>query len=450
MTFRAFDGDYATIDFLDLLMIDIHGGIRHVSVPSGYVTDKLLAEGIGFDASNFGYAKTHDSDMVAIPDMRTAFVQERAGHSLLHVLCDVELTEAGSFRQYPRSITRRTIEVLHREGIADDAKMLVELEFHIFDEVRYDADFAHSYYFLQSAEGLGPDFDDLPRFGTQKGYHRISPEDGFESIRHEIVEALGVIGIPVKYHHHEVAASQHEIELDLMPLVDAADAVCLAKWIIRSIVANHGLHVTFMPKPIYRAAGNGMHVHQYLEQDGRTLFAGNALHGLTDMALAYTAGLLEHSLSGSLLAFTNPSTNSFRRLVPGFEAPVGATFAKASRDASVRIPAYLKPDERRIEYRTGDASANIYYALSAMVLAGADGIRRNADPVAAGFDDPNNGKVFPLALDTVMDGLARDHAYLLPAFPEALIDLWIRLKRSEALTVYNAPTPQEYELYFNI
>jgi glutamine synthetase len=450
MKLRQYDGDDTGIDFLDLLMLDVHGGIRHVSVPRGYVSDKLKAEGIGFDASNLGYAKTHDSDMVAIPDMATAFVREHEGRTILHVLCDVELTEGGGFAQYPRNVARAAVEHLRSERIADDARMLVELEFHVFDRVRYGAGLAQAFYQVQSAEGLGPGFDELPRFAPQHGYHRIAPQDRYETVRHEIVQAMAAIGIPVKYHHHEVAASQLEIELDLLPLARAADAVALAKWIVRSIVAEHGLHVTFMPKPLVGVAGNGMHVHQYLERDGATLFAGDAMFGLTDLALAYTAGLLEHSLTGSLLAFTNPSTNSYRRLVPGFEAPVGATFAEASREASVRVPGYLRPEERRLEYRTGDASANVHYALSAMVLAGADGIRREADPVALGFDDPTNGKVFPLSLLATLDGLADDHAYLLPAFPMPLIDLWIRLKRQEAETVYRAPTPQEYELYFNV
>lgn len=450
MILRAFDGDDTAIDQLDLLMLDIQGGVRHVSIPRRYVTDKLMAEGIGFDASNLGYAKTDDSDMVAIPDMRTGFVQERDGQTLLHVLCNVHRSDGGSFEQYPRRVTRRTVEHLRGAGVADDVMMLPELEFHIFDDVRYSSDPSHSCYHLQSREGLGPDFADQPRFGTQRGYHRIAPEDGYEDVRHEIVRALDVIGVPVKYHHHEVGASQHEIELDLMPLARAADAISLTKWIVRSIVAEHGLHVTFMPKPMYRAAGNGMHVHQYLEHDGGSLFTGDGLHGLTPLALAYTAGLLEHSLSGSLLAFTNPSTNSYRRLVPGFEAPIGATFAKASRDASVRIPGYLKPGERRIEYRTGDASANAHYALSAMTLAGVDGVQREADPVALGFADPHNGKVFPLSLDAVLDGLETDHSYLLPAFPPELLGRWISLKRAEAQTVYRAPTPQEYEYYFNV
>jgi len=450
MQLRQFDGDESGIDFLDLLMLDVHGGIRHVSVPRGYVSDELKAEGIGFDASNLGYAKTHDSDMVAVPDMTTAFVREHEGRTILHVLCDVELTEGGAFAQYPRHVARAAVEHLRTAGIADDARMLVELEFHVLDRVRYGSGLAQAFYQVQSAEGLGPEFDELPRFAPQHGYHRMAPHDRYETVRHEIVQAMAAIGIPVKYHHHEVAASQLEIELDLLPLARAADAVALAKWIVRSVVAEHGLHVTFMPKPMAGLAGNGMHVHQYLERGGRTLFAGEARFGLTDLALAYTAGLLEHSLSGSLLAFTNPSTNSYRRLVPGFEAPVAATFAEASREASVRVPGYLRPAERRLEYRTGDASANVHYALSAMLLAGADGIRRGADPVALGFDDPTNGRVFPLSLLAALDGLAADHAYLLPAFPRPLIDLWIRLKRQEAETVYRAPTPQEYELYFNV
>ena len=450
MVFRSFDGDFSAIDFLDLLMIDVYGGIRHVSVPMARATDKLLAEGVGFDGSNFGYAKTDYSDMVAVPDLESSFVSERSGHVSLHALCDVERGDGERFEQYPRNVTRQAMELLRRHGLADEAMVLVELEFHVFDEVRYSSGLAHSYYYLESAEGLGPDHHDLPRFGTQKGYHRISPEDGYEALRHEIASSLEGIGVPVKYHHHEVGASQHEIELDLMPLARAADMVAVAKWLIRSVVAKHGLRVTFMPKPIYGAAGNGMHVHQYLERGGQTLFAGDALYGLTEVALAYTAGLLEHSLSGSLLAFTNPSTNSYRRLVPGFEAPVGATFAEASREASVRVPGYLKAAERRIEYRTGDASANIHYALSAMLLAGIDGVRKGSDPLALGFDRASEAKVFPLSLDAAMDGLEQDHDYLMPAFPRSLIELWTSLKRSEARTVYNAPTPQEYELYFNV
>jgi glutamine synthetase len=205
-----------------------------------------------------------------------------------------------------------------------------------------------------------------------------------------------------------------------------------------------------MPKPLYKMAGNGMHVHQFLEKDGASIFIGDELYGLSRKALSYIAGLLTHSLTGSLLAFGNPSTNSYRRLIPGYEAPISATFAKASRNAAIRIPGYLGKQEVRMEYRTGDASANIYYMLAAMLLAGSDGILRDLDPVKLGFNDAENddNRRFPLSLHAVMDGLEKDHQYLDPVFPQKLLSRWTAVKRAEADYVYNAPIPQEYELYF--
>ena len=328
--------------------------------------------------------------------------------------------------------------------------MLVELEYYVFESVEYSTGLDHAGYAVGSSEGLGEEYSSVPRFAPHKGYHKLPPEDRYLDFRNRTVHLMEQAGIPVKYHHHEVGASQLEIELDFMDLVRAADSVCMAKWIIRTVAEEMGLFVTFMPKPLYKMPGSGMHVHQFLERGGKSLFPGSGLHGLSREALAYTAGLLEHSLSGSLLAFTNPSTNSYRRLVPGYEAPISATFAKGSRSAAVRIPGYLKSDEVRIEYRTGDASANIHYMLSAMVLAGIDGILRSADPVAAGFDSPEakEDKVFPLNLFSVLEGLRKDNGYLAPAFPQKLLELWTKRKTEEAEYVYNAPTPQEYELYF--
>jgi len=449
MHLRAFDGDDAGIDFVDLLMIDLHGALRRVSLPRASATDRRLAQGIGFDGSNLGYAKTADSDMVAVPDLATAFVREQAGRNVLCALCDVVRTDGEPFDQYPRAVARRALEVLREAGVAEDAQMLVELEFHVFDRVSYGSGIDHARFEVESAEGLGPTFAELPRFGVDRGYHRLAPEDRHEDLRHEVVAALGAIGVPVKYHHHEVGAAQLEIELDLLSLPQAADAAVLAKWIVRSVAAARGQHATFMPKPMPGTAGNGMHVHQLLERDGRTLFAGDGLHGLSDLALAYGAGLLEHSLSGSLLAFTNPSTNSYRRLVPGFEAPVAATLAEGSREAAVRVPGYLARHERRFEYRTGDATANLHYALAAMLLAGLDGVQRDADPVALGFVGPGEARSFPLSLHAALDGLEADRAYLAPAFPAGLLDQWIATKRREAKRVAEAPTPQEYELYFH-
>ncbi len=450
MNLMKFDGKMDQVDFLSLLMIDIRGTIRQVTLPQDYISDKIFEKGIGFDASNFGYAKVDKSDMVAKPDMSTAFVEIKGDYQILHVFCDVFLTTGEPFDQYPRAVAKKTAQYLKEQGIADDAKVLIELEFHAFDDVHYSSEFSHSYYEVQSQEGIGATYNDNPRFGIQQGYHRLNPADKYFDMRNDIVAAMSAVGIPVKYHHHEVAASQLEIELNFISLAEAGDKVSLAKWIATSVAREHGIFITFMPKPVYNIAGNGMHVHQFLVKNGKSFFAGDALHGLSTEALGYTAGILDHSLTGSLLAFSNPSTNSYKRLVKGFEAPVSATFAKGSREASIRVPGYLAKGEERIEYRTGDATANIYYFLSAMILAGAEGILKHRDPVASNYHDKDNGKLFPLSLNAVLDGLEQDHEYLLPVFPEALIKAWIKAKREEAAYVYNAPTPQEYELYFNI
>ncbi len=448
MNLAKFSGKIEQADFLDLLMLDIYGSIRHVTIPKGYISKKVLSEGIGFDASNFGFAKVHASDMVAIPDLSAAFESREGERRIVHCLCDVVTTDGEPFSHYPRAVARAALDYLNKKKLADTAKMLVELEFYVFDDVSYATDFGHSYYKIQSPEGIGEEYYDQPRFGIHRGYHRLTPDDRHFSFRNEVVTTLERIGIPVKYHHHEVGAAQLEIELNFLPLLAAADAFVLAKWVIKNTAREHNLFVTFMPKPIYKVAGSGLHVHQYLEKEGASLFPGKGVYNLSSLALSYIAGILEHSLSGSLLALTNPSTNSYKRLVPGFEAPVNATFAKGSRAAAIRIPGYLKGKEVRIEFRTGDATANIYYALSAMVLAGIDGIMRKSDPVQLGFDRSDVARSFPLNLNLVLDGLHQDRGYLLPAFPAELLDLWIKIKRDEASYIYNAPTPQEYELYF--
>ncbi len=450
MKLSKYSGDLSGIDYLSLLVVDINGAVRSVSLPRAYVSDKVLKGGIGFDASNFGYAQVHKSDMVAIPDLSTGFVEEKDDFRILHAFCDVWTTDGKPFDQYPRTVARGAMEALKAGGAGDDAKMLVELEFYVFDDARYSTTTGHSYYFVDSAEGIGDDYADAPRFGLSKGYHRMAPDDKYGRLRNEAVRAMEGAGIPVKYHHHEVAASQLEIELNFISLVAAADAVVLSKWIIKSIADELGLFVTFMPKPMYKIAGSGMHVHQYVEKAGKSVFPGEGLYGLSELGLSYTAGVLSHALTGSLLAWSNPSTNSYRRLVPGYEAPVSATFAQGSRAAAVRIPGYLKKGEARIEFRTGDATANAYYFLAAMLLAGLDGIARGLDPVKLGYastkETPRN--VFPTGLYHVLAGLKKDSAYLSAAFPDELIDSWIAMKKQEAEYVYNAPVPQEYELYF--
>lgn len=451
MKLSQWNGDFGGIDYVSLIVIDIDGRMRAVSLPSSFADEAVLKKGIGFDASNFGYAKVHASDMVAVPDMDTAFIEQKGEFDILHVFCDVRTTEGELFEQYPRSVIRAAHSALMESGIGDDIKMLVELEFYVFEEVRYSTATDHSYYFVGSSEGIGEDYSDAPWIRLSQGYHRMAPEDRYQLLRNRAVKTMIDVGIPVKYHHHEVVAAQLEIELDFISMLKAGDAVSLAKWILRSEADELGLKVTFMPKPMYKVAGSGMHVHQFIEKLGASIFPGEELYGLSREGLSYTAGLLSHALTGSLLAFSNPSTNSYRRLVPGYEAPVSATFAHGSRAAAVRIPGYLGKGEARIEFRTGDATANVYYFLSAMLLAGLDGINKRLDPVALGFarETTSARHVFPTGLFDVLAGLKKDHGYLSAAFSEELVETWIAHKEKEASYVYNAPVPQEYELYFD-
>jgi glutamine synthetase len=342
------------------------------------------------------------------------------------------------------------LDRLRASGAGEDLLLLVELEFYVFDDVRYSTTVGHSYYYVENSEGIGDESDDAPRVGLSRAYHLSSPDDRYQLLRNRAVQTMIDAGIPVKYHHHEVGSSQLEIELDFISMKKAADAVTLAQWILRNEAAEMGLHVTFMPKPMYKIAGSGMHVHQFIVKDGRSIFPGEGLYGLSAEGLSYTAGILTHALSGSLLAFSNPSTNSYRRLVPGYEAPLSATFAQGSRAAAVRIPGYLGKGESRIEFRTGDATANIYYFLAAMALAGLDGIARGLDPVAMGFsaEKTTSKNTFPTGLFHVLAGLKKDNDYLRGVFPSELIAEWTERKAKEAEYVYNAPVPQEYELYF--
>ena len=450
MKLSIWNRDMSGFDYLSLLVVDIDGRLRSVSLPVAYVSEKILKKGIGFDASNFGYAKVHSSDMVALPDLATAFLEEKEGFRILHAFCDVRTTEGEAFAQYPRTVERKALEEIRASGVGDDVMLLVELEFYVFDDARYSTTVGHSYYFVENSEGIGETSEDGPRVGLSRAYHLASPGDRYQLLRNRAVQSMIDAGIPVKYHHHEVGSSQLEIELDFIPLGKAADAVTLAQWILRNEADELGLHVTFMPKPMYKIAGSGMHVHQFIVKDGRSIFPGEGIYGLSESGLAYTAGVLSHALTGSLLAFSNPSTNSYRRLVPGFEAPVSATFAQGSRAAAVRIPGYLDKSETRIEFRTGDATANVYYFLAAMVLAGLDGMRRGLDPVAMGFAKATvtRKNTFPTGLYHVLAGLRKDSAYLESVFPGELIVEWIARKGKEAEYVYNAPVPQEYELYF--
>jgi glutamine synthetase len=455
MRLTRYSGDLSTVDYIDLLILDLSGSIRSISLPRAYMAEARMESGIGVDAASFGFSDPSGARLAAVPDPSTAFVEEKEGYRILRVLCDLRDEEGRDFGQYPRAVARASLAELRSSGLADDAMMHAELEFFAFDEARYATGIGRSYYFVESSEGIGEGRDDLPRFGISEGSLASGPEDRLDVLRSKAVAALESAGISVKYHHHETAAAQLEIELDFASLRGAADSIVLAKWIIKGCADELGLHATFMPKPIQGLPGSGLHVHQYLSAGGSSLFPGDGRCGLSPLGLSYSAGLLEHSLSGSLLAWSCPSTNSYRRLAAGHGAPAGAFLAASSRAAAIRVPGYLRRGQERIEFRAGDATCNAHYFLSAMLLAGLDGARRALDPVAMGFSPSSateearrEAKRLPSDLALALGGLKADSAYLARAFPPELVESWIAAKEKDAARVRAAPVPLEYELYF--
>ena len=455
------------ISMLDFKMTDIDGRWRHVTLPAARLGAHMMQYGIGFDGSNYGYAPVENSDMVFIPDLSTAMPDPYAETSVLTMTGDVRIItepENKPFDQYPRNVIRRAAEYLKDSGVADRMVIGPEFEFHIFDTIQYQTE-AHRQmleigcneaYWSSGTVGGGVQ---IPKKGA---YHVDLPQDENYDLRNGMCEALEGWGVKVKYHHHEVGSpAQEEIEVEMGELTEMADKTMIVKYVIKNAAARVGKSATFLPKPIPGEAGNGMHVHMLLFRDGKPVFwdpAGYA--GLSETALYFIGGLLKHA--ASLCAITNPSTNSFRRLVPGFEAPVTIGYAMANRSAVVRIPAYAKaPDKKRFELRNPDATCNPYYAYAAILMAGLDGIKNRIDPHAAGwgpfdynlFDLPDAEKAkidsLPQSLSEALDALCDDHAYLTRGgvFPERLIQILIDRKRKEIRRLEAIPTPAEFEAY---
>lgn len=447
MHLSRYSGDLSTVDFVDLLLVDLSGALRSISIPRAYMVDSRMEGGIGVDGGSFGFPEAGGARLSAVPDLSAAFVEEKGGTRTLHALCDIR-DEAGRGCPFaPRSVARAALAELRSSGLADEARMLAELEFFAFDDARYASGPGGSYYRVESREGLGTAEADGPRFPQGSSGLGLGPCDRYADLRAASVLALEAAGIPVKYHHHENAPSQLEIELDFSGLLEAADSMVLAKWIVKGCAAELGLCATFMPKPLRGLAGSGLHVHQYLAKGGASLFPGDGACGLSKAALSYSAGILEHAASGSLLAWACPSTNSYRRLGSGAGAPAEASLSSGSRSGAMRVPGYLRPGEERVEFRAGDATANPHYFLAAMLLAGLDGLKRGLDPAALGFLGPG-GAPLPSELALSLAGLERDAAYLSPSFPPELIRAWLSAKERDAASVRAEPTPMEYALYF--
>ena len=458
------------IQMVDFKMVDINGQYRHVTIPARNFSEETMKSGIGFDASNYGYAVVEKSDMVFIPDPDTAVIDpfcqiptlSMTGNAMI-----IDNPENRPLAQYPRNIVLAANQYMKDCGIADTMLILPEFEFYLFDQVGWEVQpnsvsafvDAQQSYWNSASEGKGTV---VPK---QKNYHIAKPFDVTYECRSEMVMHMLDAGIDINYHHPEVAASgQFEIEPQLGEMVKMADATMMIKYIIHNTALKHGKSATFMPKPIYGEAGSGMHVHMLLLKDGKPVFSDdNGYSHLSKEAHWFMGGLLKHI--SSLCALTNPSTNSFKRLVPGFEAPVTVGYATSNRSAVIRIPAYAKsPEKRRFELRNPDATCNPYFCYAAILMAGLDGIKNQIDPHENGWGPydmnlyhlPEEEKAklqsLPVCLEDALDALEADHDYLTAGgvFPQELIDNFIRNKRKECRELAAVPNPAEFEKYYNL
>lgn len=427
--------------FLDLQIVDLFGKLRHVALPTEYVDEKVLDAGIGFDASNLMFADVTSSDLVVKPDFCTAYEDPFSDSPTISMLGNIYHFPVPNipalFPLDPRSTIQRALEELRTHKIAETLRVLPELEFYVFNTIDYSVDPNDSYVSFLS--------DEKP-VNQGKAYHSVKPFDTLSNVRADIVNGLKKFGIPVKYHHHEVGSpGQCEIELDFMNADQCADSILLAKYLVMNICSQKDLRATFLPKPIFSAPGSGMHMHMYLTDfSGQSIFfdENNPLR-LSKTAFQFMGGILLHL--GAVMAFTNPSTNSYKRLIPGYEAPLDKTFAKSNREASIRIPAYTTLEQTRFEFRTGDATANPYYAISALIMAGIDGIKKQIDP----YDEKaiRNSDRIPRSLMEAFDALKKDHEFLKDVFPKTFVDTWIHYKSKEAEKAANYPNPAEFETY---
>lgn len=459
------------VSLIDFKTVDLAGRWHHITIPTERFTEDTLTYGIGFDGSNFGYASVEKSDMVFVPDPDSAHLDPFTAVPTLSMTGDVQiidLPENRRFAQYARSVTQRAEEYLRETGVADKMVVGPEFEFYVFDRASFEAAPNHASFRVDAAEA---DWNTgLPesrgyQIGHHDGYHAALPQDSTYDLRNDICLKMADWGVKVKYHHHEVGgAGQLEVEVEPESLTEMADKTMITKYIIKNAAAKAGKTATFMPKPLYGEAGNGMHVHIWLWKDGRPLFFDpNGYSGLSDTALHFIGGLLKHA--ASLCAITNPSTNSFKRLVPGFEAPVTIGYATANRSSIIRIPAYAKtPAQKRFELRNPDATCNPYYAYAAILMAGLDGVLNKIDPHANGWgpydfnlynlSDEDKKKIqgLPKSLDKALDALERDHDYLAAGgvFPEELIGNWIKLKRREEEELSRIPNPAEFLRYYTL
>jgi glutamine synthetase len=458
------------IQLIDLKFIDTVGTWQHLTLYQNQIDETAFTDGVAFDGSSIrGWKAINESDMTMVLDPNTAWIDPFMEVPTLSIICSIKDPRTGEpYNRCPRVIAQKAIDYLISTGLGDTAFFGPEAEFFIFDSARFAQTANEGYYFLDSDEGAWnsgkagtenkPNLGYKPRF--KEGYFPVSPTDSFQDIRTEMLLTMETLGVPIEKHHHEVATGgQCELGFRFGKLIQAADWLMIYKYVIKNVAKKYGKTVTFMPKPIFGDNGSGMHCHQSIWKDGQPLFAGDKYAGLSEMALYYIGGLLKHA--PALLAITNPSTNSYKRLVPGYEAPVNLAYSEGNRSASIRIPLSGKnPKAKRLEFRCPDATSNPYLAFAAMLCAGIDGIKNKIHP-----GEPLDKNIYelspeelakvpstPSSLELALQALEEDHAFLTESgvFTEDFIENWIDYKLgNEVKQLQLRPHPYEFYLYYD-
>jgi glutamine synthetase len=449
---------------VDVKFVDTFGTWQHFTVPVSELTEDIFAEGFGFDGSSIrGWKSIEASDMLAMPDPETAFMDPFMAAPTLSLTCTI--ADTGTLQPYsrdPRGIAQKAEKYLISTGIGDQAFFGPEAEFFIFDNLQFDSASNGTFYSVDSNEGIwNTGRDEQPNLGYKirhkEGYFPVLPADTQQDLRTEMVMTMEQLGVDVEKHHHEVAtAGQAEIDYRFNTLVTAADWMMIYKYVVKNVAKKYGKVATFMPKPLFGDNGSGMHTHQSIWKKGKPLFAGKEYAGLSSLGLNYVGGLLKHARA--LCAFCSPTTNSYKRLVPGFEAPVNLAYSARNRSAAVRIPTYSdNPKSKRIEYRPPDPSANPYLCFAALLLAGLDGIQNKIDP-----GEPVDKNMYELApeehakipqilgsLEEAMQALEQDHEFLLKGdvFTHDFLEMWIGNKYKEHNAIRLRPHPYEFFMY---
>ena len=453
--------------YVDLRFTDTKGKEQHVTIPARLIDDEFLSEGKMFDGSSVsGWKGINESDMVLMPDTTTAVLDPFCEEATVNLRCDIlEPATMTGYDRDPRSIAKRAMEYLNSTGIGDDAYFGPEPEFFIFDDVRFGVDMSGAYYHIDDEEASwnsgksyeGGNMGHRP--GVKGGYFPVPPVDSSQDLRSAMCTVMEDMGIEVEAHHHEVAtAGQNEIAAKFNTLVNKADEVQIYKYVVHNVAHAYGKTATFMPKPLVGDNGTGMHVHMSISKNGENTFAGNGYAGLSDTAMYYIGGIIKHARA--LNAFTNASTNSYKRLVPGFEAPVMLAYSARNRSASIRIPHVNTDRARRIEVRFPDPTANPYLAFSALMMAGLDGIQNKIHPGDAMdkdlYDLPaEEAAEIPQvasSLEMALDALDADRSFLTEGgvFSDDMINAYIALKRDEVETVNMTTHPAEFDLYYSV